>query len=401
MSINPRAPGLPGMVHVGRQAVYDRNQEIYGYELLFRRDAEALSATESGSHATSQVIITAITEIGLDTLVGPHRCFVNLTREFVVGELPLPFGPERMVLEILETVEVDDEAIRGVEALVAQGYLIALDDFVLGQGHERLLELARFVKIDVLATDPAEVLATVAACRRYPHLELVAERVETDEHVRVAMETGFEYFQGYALEHPQVVSAAALAPPRLRGVELLGLLVTEDLASAQVASLISGDAALSVRMLAAANADALGLPVRISSVQEAVLLLGSARLRDWTALMLDSDLGTDPADQTNHSLLAISRARRCQKLAERLDVPAEAAFAVGLVSAVAQLLDQPVAELAPRLSLSPELTEALVDGTGPLGDLLGLITAYEAVEEPAAPTPGGAVDPVRDAHPGR
>ncbi|HEX8631735.1 MAG TPA: HDOD domain-containing protein [Catenuloplanes sp.] len=368
---------------MGRQAVYDRAHEVIGYELLFRADAQAVTATERGSNATSQVIITSITEIGLDTLVGERLCFINLTREFLVGDLPLPFGPDRMVLEVLETLDIDDELVHGVEYLVQLGYVIALDDFVFKQGYERLLELASFVKIDVLDADPADVTATVAACRRYPRLELVAERLETDEHIRFAMDAGFDYFQGYALEHPEVVSVAALAPPRLRGIALLGLLVDANLPPSQITALITSDAALSVRMLAAANADSLGLPVKVSSVHEAVLLLGGTRVRDWTALMLASDLGVDTEELQEHSVAAIRRARMCQKMAECMNVPPDAAFAVGLISAVAESLRQPVAELAPRLSLSAELTEALVSGTGPLGDLLTLITAYEESDVPA------------------
>ncbi|HYN97115.1 MAG TPA: HDOD domain-containing protein [Pilimelia sp.] len=383
MSLTPAPPGATGTVHVGRQAVYDRAREIVGYELLFRRDAAAVTATERGSDATSQVIITSITEIGLGALVGDRRCFLNLTRDFLVGDLPLPFGPDQMVLEVLEALHIDDELVRGVERLVDKGYVIALDDFVCGQGYERLLGLASLVKIDVLEADTADVLAAVTACRRFPHLRLVAERLETDEHVRFAMDAGFDYFQGYALGRPEVVSVAALAPPRLRGIELLGLLVDNNLPASQLTSLIISDAALSVRMLAAANADALGLPVQISSVQEAILLLGGARLRDWTALMLASDSLAGAAPK-QHSGAAIGRARRCQKLAERLGVPAESAFAVGLISAVAETLDEPAAVLAPRLSLSDELTEALVHGTGPLGELLSLVTAYEATDPPAA-----------------
>jgi hypothetical protein len=97
--------------------------------------------------------------------------------------------------------------------------------------------------------------------------------------------------------------------------------------------------------MAAANADSLGLPVKVSSVHEAVLLLGVDRLRDWATLMLVSDLD-DPG--THQLSAAITRARMCQNIAGRMDLPPEAAFTVGLVSAVAELLGQGAAELAPR-----------------------------------------------------
>ncbi|HLL68673.1 MAG TPA: HDOD domain-containing protein [Micromonosporaceae bacterium] len=385
MRVSPSSiSSASGAVHVGRQPVYDRAGQLMGYELLFRGDADAVEAAERGAYATSQVLITAFTEIGIAPLVGDRRCFINLTREFLVGELPLPFDADQVILEVLETVDVDDEVISGVAALVRQGYEIALDDFVFGLGHERLLRLATYVKIDTLDADPTEVAATVAACRQYPHVRLVAERLETDEHLRVARELGFDYFQGYVLGHPQVVSALALAPSRVRRVELLTLLVSPSAPLPQVIALVTGDPALSMRLLAAANADALGLPVQVSSVHEAVMLLGIERLRDWAALMLVSDL--HHGDETGLSP-AVRRARMCQNLAERLGVPPEPAYTVGLISAAAELLGEPAAELAPRLPLSYEVTEALVAGTGPLGELLSLVFAYESSDLPSLVAP--------------
>jgi EAL and modified HD-GYP domain-containing signal transduction protein len=376
------------LVHVGRQALYDRTNAVVGYELLFRGDAHAVEAAERGAYATSRVLVTAFTDVGINALVGDALCFVNLTREFIVGDLPLPFGPEQVVLEVLETIEVDDDVVAGVTRLVADGYAIALDDFVKGgAGHERLLGLATYVKLDILGTDPAELAATAAFCRKYDGITLVAERIETSEQLQRARSLGFELFQGYVLSRPQVVPALALSPSRLRRIELLGLLVGPDIPLNQVVRLVTGDPALSIRLLAVANADPLGLPVVVSSVHEAVELLGVGRLRDWATLMLLSDL-----DEGNPEPLsaAVTRARMCQNLAQRMDLPPQAAFTVGLISAVAELIGQSPADLAPRLSLTQDVNDALVLGDGPLGELLSLVHAYEASDLPtlvAAPVP--------------
>jgi c-di-GMP-related signal transduction protein len=376
------------LVHVGRQALFDRTNAVIGYELLFRGDAHAVEAAERGAYATSRVLVTAFTDVGISALVGDALCFVNLTREFIVGELPLPFGPEHVVLEVLETIEVDDEVLAGVTRLVDEGYAIALDDFLIGgAGHERLLGLATYVKLDILDTAPDELAATVTFCRKYDGIKLVAERIETSEQLELARSLGFELFQGYVLSRPQVVPARALSPSRLRRIELLGLLVGPDIPLRQVVRLVTGDPALSIRLLAVANADPLGLPVEVSSVHEAVELLGVGRLRDWATLMLLSDL-----DEGNPEPLsaAVTRARMCQNLAQRMELPPQAAFTVGLISAVTELIGQSPADLAPRLSLTQDVNDALVLGDGPLGELLSLVHAYEASDLPtlvAAPVP--------------
>lgn len=382
MSNSPEGARKARTVHVGRQAVLDRERAVIGHELLFRRNSAALEATHRDSGATSQVIVTSMTDIGLESLGGGGRCFLNMTREFVTGALPLPFGPEKVVLEILETIDVDDEVVDGVRRLVNEGYEVALDDFVPGTGADRLLPLATYVKVDVLESSRDQILETLALCRTFPQIRVIAERVENDEHMEFALDAGFDGFQGYAVARPEVISAAALPAPRLRGMELLGMLVDNNLPASQVNSLITSDATLSMRVLAAANADPLGLPVQVKSVQEAILLLGEDRLRDWTTLMLAGDTVGDE-DVPRQTPAGLGRARMAQNLARRLNLPVDEAFAVGLVSSAAETLGTTPGELAPRLSLNAELTDALTDGTGALGNLLGLITAYEVIDPPS------------------
>jgi c-di-GMP-related signal transduction protein len=379
--VSTTAEGPVGqIVHVGRQPLYNPAGDVVGYELLFRGANTEVEASRRNAYATSQVIVNAFTEFGLAELVGDRICFINLTREFIVGELALPFEPSQVVLEILETVEIDDEAIAGVTRLVERGYQIALDDFVFGLGHERLLDLASYVKIDVLDLDIERITSVVAACRKYPGIKLVAEKVETTEHTMLAHELGFELFQGYALSRTQVVSIATLAPSRLRRLELLGALTGPETDLDNVVSIVTSDPALAFRVLRATNAASGGLARRISSVHEAVVMLGGRRIREWVTLMLVSDIAEATDD---HLSTAMARARLCQTIAIQVDASPDAAFIAGLLWGISDVLGVPVAELVSRLPLAEEVTDALVDGVGPLGEVLAIVRAYEGADDEA------------------
>ena len=371
----PTAP----LVHVGRQPIYDRTGDVIAYELLFRDTAGATRATERSAEATGRVIVSAFTEFGLDQLVGERACFINVTREFLIGQFPVPFDPNQSVLEVVETVRVDDAVVDGVRKLVEQGYTIALDDFTLGT-HERLLEFATYVKIDLLDVDPAVVAESVHRCRAFPHVELIAERLETEDDLQRAMELGFTYFQGHVLGTPHVVSTPTLSPARVSRLQLLVALATADVDFDEVVELVARDPALSLRLLQATNSAASGLSNRVSSVAQAAALLGLDKVRQWVTLMLLSDYTTAGEDQL---AATITRARTCRAVAERLDRPDEAAFTAGLLSGIAELTGQPPADLAKRLPLSPDLVTALVEGAGPLGEILTAIREYEH-GEPAA-----------------
>jgi c-di-GMP-related signal transduction protein len=367
-------------IHVGRQPVYDRLGDVVGYELLFRGTADATSASSRNAVATSQVIVTAFTEFGLDQLVGDRPCFVNLTREFLVGQLPVPFDYGQTVLEVLESVPVDEEVFAGVRALVEDGYTIALDDFVWGAGSERLVPLATYVKIDMLDSNAEEIAATVRRCREYPNVQLVAERLETEERLALAFELGFDLFQGHILGRPHVISSRGLTPSRLSRLELLTAITGDDADLAMVVKIVTSDPALSYRLLRATNSAASGLTNKVSSVRDAVVLLGMRRVRDWVALMLVSDVCEATDEQLSSTMI---RARLCQTVAEHVGLSGETGFTVGLLSGVAELVGEPVAAIAHRLPLTTDVLGALVEGAGGLGEVLSTVRAYETVDLPS------------------
>ncbi|MFG1608415.1 EAL and HDOD domain-containing protein [Actinoplanes sp. NPDC049265] len=375
--IPPPVPSLsPGtrLVHVARQPIFDAAGDVVAYELLFRGRMDAIDADRRDAYATSQVILNAFAEFGVDEVVGDRTCFINVTREFLVGELILPFGPEGVVLEVLESITVDDEVVAGVTALAEAGYRIALDDFEIGTAHERLLPLASYVKLDLLKSDPAEVEEAVRRSRAYPGIVLVAEGLETGEQLALTNRLGVELRQGYVLSRPQVLTATALTPSRMRSLQLLGALSGADGDLDKVLEIIAADPALTLRLLRATNSAAVGMPGRVSSVRQAVVLVGLAQVRRWAMLMaVEEASDATPAQMGD----ALTRARLCENIAPSFTVSPDAAFMAGLISAVAQLLGTTPAALAHQLPLSPEIGTALTRGTGALGQVLRVVSAYE------------------------
>ena len=383
LAIATGSTDIPGggtrAVHVARQPIYDRTGGIVGYELLFRETADTTVASRSNAYATSNVIITAFAEVGMDNLVGDRLCFVNLTREFVVGELDLPFDPGQAVLEVLETIFVDDEVVAGVIDLVARGYAVALDDFVWDSGHERLLPHASYVKLEVAGIDPVALAESVLRCRTYAHLTLVAERLEDDADHQRALDLGFDLFQGYVLARPQTTSTVGLSPSRLHRLRLMAALADETCDVQEVVALVSGDPAVSYRLLKITNSAAAGLNGKVSSVLDALVLLGLRRVRQWVTLMLVGDLAEAKEDLVAGALV---RARLCRSVAHHLDLAAEAAFTVGLLSSVAEIIGEDTATLAQQMPLADDVAAALTTGAGPLGAVLAAVRRYENRDAP-------------------
>ncbi len=121
----------------------------------------------------------------------------------------MTLSAQQTVIEVLETVSPDEKVLAGCRRLVAAGFRLALDDFVWFDGADRLLRLASTVKIDIQLMSPAEVVRLYRRCRAYG-VQVLAEKVETEEELERCKLLGFDLFQGYALGYPRSFSGRVL-----------------------------------------------------------------------------------------------------------------------------------------------------------------------------------------------
>ncbi|MCE0536929.1 HDOD domain-containing protein [Kineosporia rhizophila] len=362
-------------MHVARQAINDANGHLYGYELLFRGTAGATRADLDTDGATTQTILAAFAEFGAAELLGGKPGFINLTRKFLVGDLPLPFSPDAAVLEIVETIDLDPEVVLGALRLAAEGYRLALDDFTWTPESEPLLAVADIVKIDVLAMTWDEVLFTVEKCRPHP-VRLLAEKVETQEVYERCIAAGFELFQGYYLGRPETMSIETLSPGQQLALHLIGRLGDPDATTEEIERAVRLDPAMVYRLLRIANSASTGSSRQVASIRDALVMVGLSRLRAWLILLsLNSD-GRSESQMVG----ALTRARTCERVAElgRVVTP-DTAFTAGLLDGIAEGLGLPASALLDRMpTLTPELSAALTgDPSHPLRRLLTAVRAYQ------------------------
>ena len=361
-------------IFIGRQPIFDRNLEVFAYELLFRSGIENRAGEFDGDQATSQVIVNAFIEIGLDHIVGTQLAFINLTRSFVTSSAPLPFPKERVVLEVLENIHPDAEVIAGVRSLVAQGYNVALDDFVFNENLRPLIEVANIVKIDLMSVSRDELKEHVDILRQYP-AKLLAEKIETQDDFEYCKALGFDYFQGYFLSRPNVVQSQQLPPNRIAVLQLLSKLQNPDTDAAEIEQLISQDIALSYKMLRYINSAFFALPRKIDSIRQAVVYLGARAIKGWVTLLVVAGLGNKPAELVTQ---AMQRAKMCELLAQTAKRPhTESYFTVGLFSLLEALMDTPLDKILESLPFSEDIRNALLRQEGPYGEALACVIAYE------------------------
>jgi EAL and modified HD-GYP domain-containing signal transduction protein len=362
---------------VARQPILDRRLRLVGYELLFRGNGNRNHAGEILDHraATASVIVNGFLDVGLPELVGEHRAWVNVTRDFLLAVRPLPLPADRLVLELLEGQEVDEALLDVLDELVEEGFTIALDDFALTPDTERLLEFASVIKVDVLEHRGEQLHALVAELRRLrPGATLLAEKVETREEFDACRELGFQAFQGYFFAKPSRLRHQRLPSQGLSALSSMAQInQTEDFD--ELHRIIERDAGLSIRLLRYTNSAYLYLPRRIGSVHEGLLMLGAINVRRFALMVALAGARDAPSELL---VTALVRARMCQLLSGAVDGPdGDSYFTVGLFSVADALIDAPMEDVLKELPFREDIAEALVQGGGRLGDVLAAVTAYE------------------------
>jgi EAL and modified HD-GYP domain-containing signal transduction protein len=362
-------------VFVGRHAIYNRELEVIAYELLFRgSSADERAEFKDADEATSQVILSTFTEIGLDKIVEGKMAFINLTRSFVLGDYSLPLSKAGLGLEILENINIDQPVIEAVQRLAAQGYTIVLDDFIYHESLRPLVEIADIIKIDVLALPDSEVQRHVEILRKHK-VKLLAEKVETHEAFEFCNHLGFDYFQGFFFCQPHIVKGQRIPPNRLVTLRLLAKLQDPVTSIRELETLISQDVALSYKLLRSLNSAFYNLPRKIESIHQALVMLGNQWLKIWASMLLLSSIHNKPQELMQ---MAMVRAKMCELLATAKRLSAkEIFFTTGLFSVLDALMDQPMEDVLNALPLTQEVNDALLRHEGTLGGVLQCVLNYE------------------------
>lgn len=373
----PAAPPHEIGVYVGRQPIVDREKRVVAYELLYRAGEENVANVCDGTLATSEVLLSAFMDIGLDRLVGPHRAFVNLPRSFLCGERPLPVAPDRVVLEVLEDVVADERVREGVRDLASRGYSIALDDFELTTPNAALIPQADILKLDVLGASPQQIANRVRAVRG-SGAKLLAEKVETEAEFALCRSLGFDYFQGYFLSRPTIVRGRRASPSQLAVLRMLGELANASADLQRLGDIVGRDVTLSYNLTKIAGSALYNRGREVTSIRQAVLLLGLEELRSWATLLSLTRLGNTPES----SRLAMVRGKMSEALADLMgDAPLrDAAFTTGMFSTLDTILGIPIETVVEQLALSPQVEAALLRREGSLGDILTCVVQYEQAD---------------------
>ncbi|MCO7189971.1 MULTISPECIES: HDOD domain-containing protein [unclassified Pseudoalteromonas] len=366
--------------YAARQPILNKNKELVGYELLFRDGLDNVFPEIDGSEATSRLIEGSQFNFGLEDLTDNKPAYINFTLETLLKGYPTMMGREQLVVEILETVQPGKRLLAAVQDLKSKGYTIVLDDYQHQKVWRHFYPFIDQIKIDVLTTDIETIKEIKDAIAPFKNIELVAEKVETHEQYQQALELGFSYFQGFFFAKPEVVQSKTLPPSEMALAELLYETSSVDVDLKRITQVFERDVNLSYKLLRYSNSAAFKRRAEISTIKQALVVLGNQELKKFLSLLFASQVSSEkPLELVR---LSLTRARFAELLAVKHKKLKDTgmAFLAGMMSLMDAILDESMDSVMNKLPLAIEIKDALLKQEGLLASYLTLITLYEQAD---------------------
>ncbi len=361
---------------IARQPIFNKKQEVYAYELLFRSGMDNFFNGSNLDQASSKVIGDSVLVHGFDVLTAGKKAFFNCTRETLIEEYCAMLPKEQTVIELLENIDPDPETLAACQNLKEAGYMIALDDFVYEKKYEPFLDLASIVKVDFLLSNKEEQ-KEMAEIFIPKGIEMLAEKVETWEVYQEAREMGYTYFQGYYFSKPTIMTSKDIPSFKLHYMQILQEVQRPELNYQGLEDIIKRELSLSYKLLRYINSAFFGWQVKISSIGHALVLLGEREVKKWTSLMALASMADSEADEV--VVQAIVRAKFCESLATKLRLSARSQdlFLMGMFSLIDGIMDMPIGEVLQKIPIEEAIKDALLGKEGLFRDIYYLVLAYE------------------------
>lgn len=364
----------PSNTFLVRQPIFDKDMDVYAFDLLYGQSGEGETPK---SAASSQVMLNAFLDIGIEVISEDRLSVIKVTSDFVEERLPLPFPSGDVILELPDDVFKSENAVAALEGLASKGFKLA---FRADEPDADLEEHIQHIKhIDLLKVDlgiwPREQLEKIIPELLKQDVKILASSVNTREELAFCQELGIELYQGRFISEPAVVNGNTLKPGRLALLNILKLLEDPDCDISVLEELIVQDITLSYKILRIINSAFYGFRRKIESVKQAVVSLGLKVIRDWFIIISLTDIDDKPEILMFQSL---QRARMMQLLTDTIGLNKDTGFTIGMFSSIDAIMDQPMEIILDSLPLSDEISEALLERAGTLGELLDVVIRYES-----------------------
>lgn len=365
-------------IFIARQGIYDLNEKVVAYELLYRNSIKNKYDIEIEDEKATYQVIDNISSFGLDVLTENKKAFVNFSEQVIKDNVATLLPKDNVVIEVLETVNPSQEIINKLTSLKELGYSIALDDVISLDYVKKFVGVVDIVKIDFMLCDKEERKEVVFFCKKN-NIKVLAEKIETKEDLFEAKNLDCDYFQGYYYSKPSVFLGKDISIKNTSIFMLLVELVRENYNLDKVDYIMKTDLALTYKFLRFINSSYFNFLQEVKSIKQAIMLIGRGELRKWLSILTVSEMSPQNEEYTKNIII---RARLCEEIASAINLKdSSSAFMVGLFYNIDEMIDKDIDYVVKTLPLNKEVKRALLGEENIYRNILELSIAYENIDK--------------------
>ncbi|MFT5924326.1 MAG: EAL and modified HD-GYP domain-containing signal transduction protein [Paraglaciecola sp.] len=367
--------------YVARQPILDREKNLFAYELLLRDSLDNIFPKNINEDvATAKIIEGLEFNLGLESLTQGSLAFINFTHDSIINGYPLLLDKDKIVVEILETAKPGKKLLAACIDLKNKGYSIALDDYEHNSIWEYFFPYVDIIKLDYSLTSEQQFQEIITALKPFPHIKLLAEKIETYAEFQHAIIIGCEYYQGYFFSRPEIIKTVAFNPSQIVVVNLWSEINKTELDFKNLTSIFEDDINLSFKLLRYVQSPIFKRYADIKTINQAILVLGIKELKRFISLLFTAQFSIGKPKVL--TIMALSRGRFCELMVNAtLPINSQpSAFLIGLLSLIDAMVDGDIQELMDKLPLHQDMKDAIINRKGECANFLTLCELFERAD---------------------
>jgi len=367
--------------------LFDENMAVRAYSVFTQKNNYLLNPLMLGTGqydgAANIAGLELIQSMGIETLSEDKEVFIPISNINVFadieGQCNVPH--ERIALLIDNTIPPIEMYVNRLRELKESGFKLAIRKLAVSEfeSYREVLKLVDYVFLNnrKIAIDKAKIYFG----KLFPNVKLCAGNIDNMEiYEKLRANGGYQFYEGVFYRVPITKGQNEVAPLKVNYIELLNTVNDDNFELTKAADIIGRDTALTISLLKMVNS--MSLNSGISSIRHAAAMLGQRELKKWINTAVVNALYADkPNEITRLSLL---RAKFAENLAPVFDlaVKKEELFLMGLFSVLDVILEKPMEEALKMVTVSKDISDALLYNEGKLAPLFEFMLSYETANWP-------------------
>ena len=364
-------------IFFARQGVYNRNKKVEAFELEFY-DSN-IESDKDNENARLQLLCSCGT-VGISHFTSNKKAFVQFNEISILEDIPSLLGREVIIVDISQDFILNSETIEALKELKEDGYTICIhdtSDIDKIKEFENLIDIYK-INFTMISKEKRIYLKNQISDINNKAI-FMASDLDNEEQYIDAIKEGYSYFQGLFFGKYQRIMDKDIAASNVNRFNIIIELLKDNFDVDKVEFIIKSDVGISYKLMRFLNSAAFSFVQKISSIRQAIMLLGREELRKWLTLIVISEMQVDSNEELSNN--TIIRGRLCELICEKISRDKKShAFIVGLFSNLSEFINKDMESIINELPIDDDIKEALLGKEGNLGNILKLVKAYEVMD---------------------